>query len=547
MSTSSPVYTSTPVEQIPLIREELKQSFKTGKTKSIAFRKEQLLALAYLVRDNATLFEEALEKDLGRPRIETTLNETGGTISEAKLAYDMVSKWSKPDSPAFNVTWFAMKPKIRKEPKGVVLIISPFNYPLWCLLGPLAGAIAAGCACVMKPSELTPAFSALLADLVPNYLDQSLYRVINGAIPETTKLLELQWDHLLYTGGARVGKIVLAAAAQTLTPVTTELGGKSPVFIDPNTDLKLAAKRVIWGKVTNAGQTCVAPDYVLIQEDSEDKFVEACKEQLAEFYPSGALTSDSFGRIISTNHFLRIKSLMDNTKGEVVYGGKTDEAQKFIEPTIVKGIKGDDSLMREEIFGPVLPIVPVKSLDEAIDFVNERDHPLALYVFSKDPAYKAKVFDSTTSGSCLANEVMVQTQAEGLPFGGIGPSGSGAHTGKATFDMFTHQRSTLDNPAWIDLILAGRYPPYSLEKSKMMIKMSTPSLPPRPAFLNGKANGTANGGDAKKRWGKWFLFVLALALSSGGVLMQMKVLNMNMNGSGLLAALRGRLMGIGGK
>ncbi|THH14250.1 hypothetical protein EW146_g6054 [Bondarzewia mesenterica] len=499
-------YTTTPIDQIPLIRSELQKAFRSGKTRPIAYRKQQLLALAYLVKDNIKLFQEALAADLGRHFVETSVLELGSTLTDAKVAYDNVTKWSKTERASWSFNWFLMKPTLRKEPKGVVLIISPFNYPIWLSLGPLAGAIAAGNAVVLKPSEQTPAYSALLAELVEKYLDNDVVKVIIGAVPETTKVLELPWDHILYTGGGRVARIVLTAAAQTLTPVTTELGGKSPVFIDPNCDLKTAARRLMWGKVSNAGQTCVAPDYVLVQREFVPKLVEACKQVLNKFFPEGAEKSDSFSRIISISQFERITGLLKSTKGEIVYGGGSNADKKFIEPTIVIGVDGADSLMSEEIFGPILPIVPVDSLDEAIEFVNARDHPLALYVFSQDPKFKAKVFDNTQSGSAVANECMLQTVAEGLPFGGIGPSGSGAHTGKFTFDIFTHVRASLDNPSWLDMIMSGRYPPYTVgKKSQALEALTFPSLPPRNA--------------GNRRWGKWFLFALAVALSSSGVLM----------------------------
>ncbi|ETW77819.1 hypothetical protein HETIRDRAFT_67206, partial [Heterobasidion irregulare TC 32-1] len=450
---SAKQFEATPIEQIPVIRSELQKNFKSGKTRPLAYRKQQLLALAYLLKDNLLRFQEALAADLGRPHAESNVLELGNTLTEVKLAYDEVGKWSKPERAAWSMNWFAMSPTLRKEPKGVVLIISPFNYPVWLSIGPLAGAIAAGNAAVLKPSELTPAYSALLAELVEKHLDPDAVRVVLGGIPETTKILGLPWDHILYTGGGRVARIVLTAAAQTLTPVTTELGGKSPVVIDSKCDLKTAAKRLMWGKVSNSGQTCVAPDYVLVQRDFMPTLVQACKAVLNEFYPEGAEKSDSFSRIVSVSHFNRIKALLDNTKGEIVYGGGTNEEKKFIEPTIVAGVDGADSLMSEEIFGPVLPIVPVDSLDEAIEFINARDHPLAIYVFSQSAAFKAKVIDNTQSGSAVVNETMLQTVAEGLPFGGIGPSGSGAHTGKFSFDLFTHIRSTLDNPAWVDMLM----------------------------------------------------------------------------------------------
>ncbi|KAI0064306.1 NAD-aldehyde dehydrogenase [Artomyces pyxidatus] len=472
-------YTTTPIEEIPVIRDNLRRAFKTGKSKSIAYRKQQLRALRDLITENIPRIREALAADLHRPAFDADFLEINPLLTEVKLAYDRVAKWAKPEKPAWSFNWFAMKPTIRKEPKGVVLVMSPFNYPLLLTFSPLAGAIAAGNASVMKPSELAPACSALFAELVPKYLDTEMYSIVNGAIPETTKILELQWDHIFFTGGARVARIVLAAAAKHLTPVTTELGGKSPAFIDPKCDLKITTKRLLWGKVVNAGQTCMAPDYVLVPKDFVDTFVNACVDTLKEFFPDGAEKSDSFARIVTPSHFARVKGLLDGTQGKIVFGGSTDADARFIEPTLVVGVKSDDSLI--ELFGPILPIIAVDSLDEAIEVVNSQDHPLALYIFSKDSAYKAKVLDNTQSGTVAANETMIHYGAEGLPFGGTGPSGSGYATGKYTFDAFTHLRCTIDNPGWVDLILGGRYPPYTvrLEPEKKLRNLSRlfPAIP----------------------------------------------------------------------
>jgi aldehyde dehydrogenase (NAD+)/aldehyde dehydrogenase (NAD(P)+) len=493
----------TPIEQIDKIHSDLKASFKNGKLKSVPYRKAQLLQLAYLVHDNIQRFQEALASDLGRPKVESNFLEINPTISECKQAYDSVSKWAKPESPAFSVNFFAFRPVIRKEAKGTVLIISPFNYPLWLSFVPLAGAIAAGNTVVLKPSEISTAVSSLITELIPQYIDHDVVRVVNGAVPETTKLLELHWDHILYTGGNAVGRIVSAAAAKHLTPVSLELGGKSPVVVDPACDLKTTARRLLWGKTVNAGQTCTSPDYVLVPKDFQDKLVDALKETYDTFYPEGPAKSDSFSRLVSPRHFARVKGLLDNTKGTIAIGGVADADKNYIAPTIVKDVRSDDSLMREEIFGPILPIVPVDDVDEAIEFINARDHPLALYVFSSDAAFKSKVFDNTQSGAAVANECIIHTGADGLPFGGIGQSGSGYHTGKFSFDMFTHLRASIDSPSWFDIVVSGRFPPYNSSKERSLNKVTFPSLPPRAS----KRPGTN-----VKWWGS-ALFTLALAVA----------------------------------
>ncbi|KAG8216922.1 NAD-aldehyde dehydrogenase [Butyriboletus roseoflavus] len=503
----------TPLDEIPQIHADLHASFRAGKLKSIEARKTQLLQLAYLLKDNYDRFKKTFADDLGRPSLETAFLELDSTISDCKIAYDRVDKWARTERAPFNVNFAAFRPVIRKEAKGVILSISPFNFPLWLAIGPMIGAIAAGNCFLLKPSELSPATSGLIAELVPKYMDSDVVRVVLGGIPETTKLLELPWAHILYTGSGRVAKVVCAAAAKTLSPVSLELGGKSPVVVDPGCDLKTAAKRIMWGKCVNAGQICVAPDYVLVQEDAQDAVIQALKEAHDEFYPSGAVESPDFSRIVNKSHFNRINGLLEKTSGTIVFGGQTDESRLFIAPTVVKGVKGDDSLMSEELFGPILPVVPVKDLDEAIEFINDRDHPLTLYVFSQDSNFKNKVFDNTQSGSAIANDTLLHCATDGLPFGGIGPSGSGYHARKFSFDLFTHQRASLDSPSWVDKILGSRFPPYSEKKETWLRNMAGVRLPPRPLPAPGsevswKQATTSRSSGAPK----WVLLVGVLAI-----------------------------------
>ncbi|OBZ67696.1 Aldehyde dehydrogenase family 3 member H1 [Grifola frondosa] len=453
------VYTA--INDIPRIHDELRRGFRSGKTKSIAYRKEQIAQVGYMLMDHEVRWKEAFRVDLGRPALETELLDLSPVISEVRLAYDNVGKWANPQNAPFSINWFAMSPKLKAEPKGVVLLISPFNFPLFLLLSPLVSAIAGGNAVLMKPSEMTPAVSALFAELIPQYLDPELYRIVNGGVPETTKVLELPWDHIMYIGNGRVGKIVSAAGAKHLTPVSTELGGKNPVIIDPKCDLKMTARRILWGKTCNAGQICMSPDYVLVPKNFQDAFVEAMKEAYDAFYPNGPASSDSLSRIISELHTGRIKKLIDDTHGTIVFGGDVDVSKKYISPTLVKDVPENDSLMSEEIFGPVLAVVPVADVDAAIEFVRARDHPLVIYVFSPDAKFISKVTDNTESGSVVANDTLLHAGAFGLPVGGIGPSGTGYYRGKLAFDQFTHIRTSLNNPSWVDaLVLGGRFPPY---------------------------------------------------------------------------------------
>ncbi|KZP08660.1 NAD-dependent aldehyde dehydrogenase [Athelia psychrophila] len=474
----------TPVEQIEQIRTDLKNGFNSKKLQNLEYRKSQILQLAYLVQDNTQAFLDALKTDLNRPETESHLGDINPTIVNILKTYHGLEAWAAPEKAPFNYQFVAMSPTIRKEPKGTVLIISPFNYPLWLSLGPVAGALAAGNTVLLKPSELTSAVSQLTAELVPKYIDADILRVVNGAIPETSKVLELQWDHILYTGSGNVGKIVSIAAAKHLTPVTLELGGKSPVVIDPACNLALTARRLLWGKFMNAGQTCIAPDYVLVPRAFQDALVAALVAEYHVFYPAGAKESASFSRIIAPRHVERLRGLLGATRGTVVAGGEVDAGQKYVAPTIVRDVKADDALMQDELFGPILPIVPVDSVDDAIAFINARDHPLALYVFSDSAAFKAKVFDNTQSGSCLANETLIQCGAHGLPFGGTGPSGSGQHIGKYSFDTFTHLRATLDSPGWVDKLIGGRYPPYTVSAFPFSSSspFSSPSLFTNPSL-----------------------------------------------------------------
>ncbi|KAI0353663.1 aldehyde dehydrogenase [Trametes cingulata] len=508
----------TSIEDIPKIHETARKAFESGRTQSIAFRKEQIAQVGWLIKDNEDRLREALHADLGRHPQETDLLDFGSALGEVRMAYDNVEKWVKPQKIDFSLNWFPMGPKYVPEPKGVVLIIAPFNLPMFLLLGPLVSAIAAGDAAVLKPSEQTPATSQLMAELVPKYLDPELYHVVNGGVPETTKLLELQWDHILYTGNGRVGRIIAQAAAKYLTPITLELGGKNPVVVDPKVDVTMTAKRLLWGRFSNAGQICLAPEYVLVPRDFQDTLVEALKEAYHSFYPEGPEKSDSIARIVNEAHTSRIKRLVDETKGKIILGGQADVSKRYIAPTVVRDVPLDDSLMSEEIFGPVLPLVPVKDVDEAISVIKAREYPLAVYVFSPDKKFQDKVFKNTKSGAAVANETVISAGVPGLPVGGVGPSGYGYYSGKHCFEQFTHYRVSLDNPGWVDKVAFGfRYPPYKPDYKKYL-KAINASLPPRP--------GKAAAKSLAKRWGFWILFALvgasSVLLTKSGRLPQLK-------------------------
>ncbi|KAI0648695.1 aldehyde dehydrogenase [Trametes meyenii] len=493
--------TYTAIEDIPRIHERARLAFESGKTDSVAFRKEQIAQVGYLIKDNEDRLREALRIDLGRHPQETDLLDFGPVLGEIRDAYDNVEKWVKPQNIGFSINWFAMKPRFTPEPKGVVLIIAPFNFPMFLLLGPLVSAIAAGDAAVLKPSEQTPATSQLLGELIPKYLDPELYHLVNGGVPETTKLLELKWDH----SNGRVGRIIAAAAAKHLTPITLEVGCKNPVVVDPKVDVKMTAKRLLWGRFSNAGQICLAPEYVLVPAAFQDTLVEALKEAYNAFYPDGPEKSDSISRIVSEAHTTRIKRLVDETKGKVILGGQADVSKRYIAPTVVRDVPADDSLMSEEIFGPVLPLVPVKDVDEAVAFIKAREHPLAIYVFSANKKFQEKVFKNTKSGAAVANETVIS-------------AGDGYYSGKHAFEQFTHYRVSLDNPSWVDKVAFGfRYPPYKSDYQKNLRGVNA-ALPPRP----GKASVSA----LAKRWGFWIVFALvgasSVLLTKSGRLAQLK-------------------------
>ncbi|KAI0325251.1 NAD-dependent aldehyde dehydrogenase [Cubamyces sp. BRFM 1775] len=518
----------TPTDEIMKIHQHAREAFLSGKTRSIAFRKEQIAQVGYLLKDNEQRIKDALKHDLGRPEQETDFFDLTSVYTDVRLAYDNVEQWAKPQRADFNVNFFAMSPKLQAEARGVVLLISPFNFPALLTFSPLVSMIAGGNAVVIKPSEQLSTFIELIAQLVPQYLDKDLYHIVNGGREETAKLLELRWDHIFYVGNGRTGRVIAEAAAKHLTPTTMELGGKNPVVVDPKCDVNLAARRILWGRFSNAGQICLAPEYVLVPRGFEETLVQAMKEVYASFYPEGPALSASLARVVSQAQAQRITTMLNETKGEIVLGGDTDVSQKYIAPTVVKDVNVNDPLMADEIFGPVLCLVPVNDVHEAIAIINSQECPLAVYVFSPDKAFQNKgavshdsgvselqyadcdiVFENTRSGAAVANDVVLTTGVHGLPMGGIGGSGFGYYTGKHAFEEFTHFRVSIDNPGWVDKVALGaRYPPY---KPSKMLAMLTPGLPPRP--VQGK-NGTLS-----KRWALWlavFLIGAGSAVLTGG-------------------------------
>lgn len=353
----------TSVDVIPNMISDLRATFLTGKTRSVEYRKNQLKSLAYMFKDNQDAFIQALQKDLGRSRFETIFAELMGITNEIVDTVSKIDKWTKPSKPWAGAAWAMHGAAVRPEPKGTVLVIGAWNYPITLTVGPVVGAIAAGNTVVLKPSEVSAHTAKLLADLWPKYLDPECYRIINGAIPETTAALDQRYEHIFYTGNGTVGRIIAEKAAKWLCPTTLELGGKSPVYVDKSADLTIAAHRILWGKAFNCGQTCIAPDYVLIPHELQDKFIAELKKAYAEFFPEGnggVSNSDSYARIVNTGHWKRLNSMLSGTKGQIVLGGEGDETSKFMPPTVVSNVKVDDPVMSGEIFGPILPIIPTR-------------------------------------------------------------------------------------------------------------------------------------------------------------------------------------------
>lgn len=432
--------------------------FRTGDTKSVSFRIAQLKKLREMVVKYETQIQEALFKDLHKPAFEAYGTEVGFTLLEIDDMLDNVERWARPrpvHTPLFHLKASSF---IQPDPYGAVLIISPWNYPFQLLIAPLAGALAAGNTVVLKPSELAPHTSELIKKMIGETFDKNYVAVVDGGVEESKILLEQRWDYIFFTGGTEVGRIVYQAAAKHLTPVTLELGGKSPCIIDKNVDVNMAAKRIAWGKFTNAGQTCIAPDYLMVHEDVKDKLLSAIEKHVVAFYGENPQASKDYCRIINERHFNRLVSYI--TDGEVYHGGQHDKADKFIAPTILTGVDADSKVMQEEVFGPILPVMTFKEVDEAIDFVNDRAKPLALYVFTKSDRVARKVLESTSSGGACVNDVVMHMANPSLPFGGVGDSGIGAYHSQSSFELFSHMKSVMHRSFLIDAPV--KYPPYKL-------------------------------------------------------------------------------------
>ncbi|MFJ8847247.1 aldehyde dehydrogenase family protein [Streptomyces cyaneofuscatus] len=438
--------TATPTETPAELVARLRATFRTGRTKDLTWRTGQLERLRALLTEHGDDLADALRADLGKSRKEAYRTEIDFTVREIDHTLEHLADWLRPEPapvpPHLAPTGATAHTVL--DPLGVVLVIAPWNYPVQLLLAPVVGALASGNCVVVKPSELAPATSAAVARLLPRYLDTDAVGVVEGAVEETTALLEQHFDHIFYTGNGTVGRIVMAAAAKNLTPVTLELGGKSPVFVDRGTDLKAVAGRLASGKFLNAGQTCVAPDYVLTDPETAPALAEALAAAVEGLFGADPAEHPEYGRIVNERHFDRLTGLLDS--GRTVTGGAHDRDTKYIAPTVLADVAPDAPVMGEEIFGPILPLVTVDGLDEAIGFINDRDKPLALYAFTDSPAVRDRLLAETSSGGVGIGLPLAHLTVSDLPFGGVGESGMGSYHGRYSLETFSHRKAVLDTP-----------------------------------------------------------------------------------------------------
>ncbi len=441
--------------------------FNSGATRPLSFRLDALKKLREGIRENEALLNEALMSDLHKSTFETYISETGATIEEIGYHLKHLPHWVKNKRVPTPLAQFHAKSYLAPEPYGVALIISPWNYPLQLCLEPLAGAISAGNCAVVKPSAYAPATSHAVAKLLNEVFSAEYVAAVVGGREQNKALLGEHFDYIFFTGSVEVGKEVMAAAAKHLTPVTLELGGKSPVIVDETANISLAARRIAFGKVLNAGQTCVAPDYLFVHESVKDAFIAAYAAALHGFFPDGNM--ENFTRIVNEKHFNRLVNLIKNEKAAI--GGGHDAATRCIEPTLLVDVAPDAPIMQEEIFGPVLPLMTYEELDECVEFIRARPKPLALYLFTSNKHMPEKMLSVCSSGGCCINDTVVHLATPHMGFGGVGESGMGSYHGKFSFDAFTHYRNVMNRSTWIDLPL--RYQPYThkaLNTIKKLIK-----------------------------------------------------------------------------
>ena len=446
--------------------ENLRKFFSSGKTLDVNFRKQKLKELkAEIIKNEKEIFK-ALETDLGKSSTEAYMSEVGLVLSEIDCCIKHLKKWAKPKKVRSPLAQFPSKSYILSEPLGVVLIMSPWNYPFMLTLNPLIGAIGAGNCAIVKPSRYSGATSDVIKKILNNVFSEDYVLVVLGGREQNQMLLDLKVDYIFFTGGVNVGKTVASKAAVNLTPTTLELGGKSPCIIDKSANIKLAAKRVVFGKFLNCGQTCIAPDYILVHESVKDQFIEFAKNEIQAMFGKNPLGNNLYGKIINEKHFDRLMGLIDKSK--VAFGGNGDKRELKIEPTILNDVSLSDACMGEEIFGPIMPILTYKTLDQAKEIIKTYAKPLALYVFSNDKNFVSDVLNTISYGGGCVNDTIIHIASTKLPFGGVGESGMGHYHGKFSFDTFSHKKSVVEKSVVIDLSI--RYQPYTKTKDSLIRK-----------------------------------------------------------------------------
>lgn len=450
------------------IVQEHRRFFQSGATLNVDFRLEQLGRLKDSILRNEKLISEALHKDLRKSEFEAYATEIGLALHSIRYTMKHLRQWAKPQKVRTPLHLMPSSSRIMKEPYGTVLIISPFNYPFSLLIEPLIGAIAAGNCAVLKPSEMTPNVSSLVKRLIDETFEPPFVRVVEGEREVTTALLAEAFDYIFFTGSVPVGKVVMEAAAKRLIPVTLELGGKSPVIVDRTANLDLAAKRIVWGKLLNAGQTCIAPDYLLAHEEIREPLIVKMKETIKAYYGADPSGSPDFGRIVNERHFSRLTAIVENDRANVIAGGGANKADLYIEPTLLAAKSWDDAAMSEELFGPILPILSYRELNDAIKQINDRPKPLALYVFTENKAVEREVLSRVSFGGGCVNDTIMHVSSAYMPFGGVGESGMGGYHGKHSFELFSHKKSVLKKSTKVSIDLP--YPPYK-DKLKLLRKL----------------------------------------------------------------------------
>ncbi len=454
-------------QDVEKILEEQKRYFDTQVTKDLDFRIKQLKVLKAGIKKYEKQIIEALYKDLGKHENEAYMTEVGYEYHSISQMIKNLKKWAKPERKSTSIISMPAKSYIISEPYGAVLIMSPYNYPFQLLIEPLIGAIAAGNTVVLKPSEAAPNISRVVGKMINDIFEEKYIACVDGSIETNTSLINSKFDYIFFTGSVQVGKIVMQAAAKNLIPVTLELGGKSPVIVDESAYIKEAARRIIWGKTLNAGQTCIAPDYVLVHESVKGELIKEMKRAIREFFGDDIEKSSSFGRIINDKHFNRIKAMIEKDKDGIVFGGHTNEKTRYIEPTLIEISSWNAATMGEEIFGPVLPILTYHNIDNAIEDINKLPKPLAFYLFTTNRNVEKKTLSQISSGNACINDTISHITNSNLPFGGVGNAGMGAYHGKASFTTFSHRKGVLRKPAKINNTII--YPPFT-ERQLNVIK-----------------------------------------------------------------------------